>query len=165
MAFAASTFTTTVTIAAPQRAVFAAFTDIPGSADAIEAITRIEPLTDGPVGTGTRWRETRRLFGREATEVLTIAAFDPPNHYTVTAENNGTRYETRFSFQTTETDEGAATIVTMTFNATPLTRTTRLLAFLMKPMMRRLAEHCAQDLADLKAAIEARHSKGDQGQG
>ena len=33
-------------------------------------------LSDGPIGVGTRLRETRIMFGRPATEVMTIAALN-----------------------------------------------------------------------------------------
>ena len=49
-------------------AVFAAFSDIPRGHEMIEQITAIEMLTDGPVGVGTRWRETRMMFKRAAID-------------------------------------------------------------------------------------------------
>ncbi len=66
--------TLTVTIhrhiaAAPDR-VFATITDIPNTPTVISAIASVALLTDGPVGPGTRWRETRRLLGHAATETL-----------------------------------------------------------------------------------------------
>lgn len=151
---------TSVRIQAPQATVFEVFTDIPGSAERISAITQVELLTDGLTGVGTRWRETRVLYGRTATEVLTIAAYDPPRSYTVTAESHGARYETRFTFTSADPAAaglgGPATDVEMVFSAIPLTRTAKLLAFLTRPMIRAMAKLCAKDLEELKTAIEAR---------
>jgi len=157
MISAVTTLKTTVTITAPCTEVFAAFTDIPASADRIDAITRIEMLTDGLIGAGTRWRETRSLYGREATEVLTITDFQPPDRFVVTAETHGMRYDTIFRFHPCPCDprDDPATKVDMTFQATPLTRAAKLLAILMRPLSRAMAKECARDLDDMKRAIEA----------
>ena len=52
----------------PVEDVFAVFTDLHRAAERIRGIERLEVLTDGPVGKGTRFRETRIMFRREATE-------------------------------------------------------------------------------------------------
>jgi uncharacterized protein YndB with AHSA1/START domain len=92
----ALTFTTE--FAAPRERVFAAFTDLEHAAENVAAIVRVEVLTDGPVGRGTRFRETRVMFRREATEELEITAFDPPQSYTVEADSCGTHWRTTFQF-------------------------------------------------------------------
>jgi len=51
----------------PER-VFAALTDLDGAKAWLPNLERIERLDDKPFGIGTAWRETRRIFGREATE-------------------------------------------------------------------------------------------------
>lgn len=60
------------TIQAPPERAFAAFADFPHAARSVSGIERIEMLTDGPVGAGTRFRETRIMFGREATEEMKV---------------------------------------------------------------------------------------------
>lgn len=40
-------------------------------------IQRIEVLTPGPFAVGTRWRETRKMFGKEASETFTVTAIEP----------------------------------------------------------------------------------------
>ena len=82
-----STLTTSKFVQAPPEATFDAFTDLRSAPDRIEAITALEVLGDGPVGVGTRFRETRVVFKREATEEMEITAFDRPNSYAVEAES------------------------------------------------------------------------------
>lgn len=64
-------------IKAPREQVFAAFTDLPNLADKVTAITEIEMLTSGPVGVGTKFKETRIMFGKESSEVRKSPAFPP----------------------------------------------------------------------------------------
>lgn len=139
-------------IAAPQHQVFEAFADLEKSADRMENILNVEILTDGPIGAGTRWRETRMMFGKPATEEMTIAEFEPPKQYVVEAENHGARYRTTFTFE----PEGDGTRVTMTFR----TKAVSLVAKLMSPlgffMKGSLKNILAEDLAALKRVIEAK---------
>ena len=67
-----------VDIDVPIDRVFSIATDLQNAPERIGGITKLEVLTDGPFGLGTRWRETRVMFGREATEVMWVTAFDPP---------------------------------------------------------------------------------------
>ncbi len=141
-------------VAAPREGVFATASDFANAARAVQAIEKTEILTGGPVGVGTRFRETRRMFGRPATEEMTVAAFDPPRGYTLAAQSCGTRYETVFTF--TEKDGG--TEIEMCFGAEPLTLTAKVMAVVMRPMMKKMIAMCAKDLADIAAAAEAHTS-------
>jgi len=62
--------------AAPQH-VFETLTGLEGAAGWMPNLVRIEKLTEGPFGTGTRWREIRKLFGREASEEFEVKGFAP----------------------------------------------------------------------------------------
>ena len=48
------------TIDAEPAEVFDRITDLHNAAERIEAITHLEVLTEGPIGAGTRFRETPR---------------------------------------------------------------------------------------------------------
>jgi hypothetical protein len=143
-------FTVDRHIAAPPDVVFARASDFRRAPETISAIVKMDLLTDGPVRIGTRFRETRVLFGREATEEMTVTAFEPPKRYTLGAESHGSRYVTELSFA----PDGQGTRVTMTFAATPVTFMARVMSVLMRPMTKGLVKMCAKDLDDMKAAIE-----------
>ena len=149
-----SGITTTRTIQAPAEVVFAAASDFAGAAGRIGAIERVEMLTDGPVGVGTRFRETRRMRGREASETMEVTLFEPPRRYVLLAESHGCRYESGLSFTPAGTPEGSATTVAMHFAAEPLTLPAKILAFLCRPMMKMVARACAKDLDDLARTVE-----------
>ena len=142
----------TLSIAAPLERVFDAFVDIEHWSNRISGITRVEMLTQGAVGVGTRFRETRIMFKKEATEEMEITALDPSHSYTLGCESNGCRYKSDFIF----TEEGNGTALEMTFEATPLTFTAKVMSILMKPMMKKMVEMCSKDLDDLKASVEAK---------
>ena len=140
----------TTHVEAPPAAVFAYVSDLRRAPERISAIQRVEVLTDGPVRKGTRFRETRVLFKREATEEMEILAFEPPESYTLGCESCGCRYRSEFRF----TPQGQGTLISRSFAATPLTFFAKLCSFLMAPMMKQCAKACEKDLADLKVAFE-----------
>ena len=138
------------TISAPPATVFARCSDFAHSAEVVEGIDKVEMLTDGEVGPGTRFRETRTMFGREATEEMEVGVFDPPRRYTLLAESHGAKYHSEFVFD--EVAEG--TRVRLTFDATPVTFFAKVMAVLTKPMQKKIYELLCKDLDDIKASIE-----------
>lgn len=140
------------TIGAPPAAVFARMTGFEEAAGTIRAITRVEMLTEGPVGLGTRFKETRVMFGKEASEVMEVTEFEPPKRYVLGAESHGSRYRTELLFE----PAGAGTRVSMLFSAVPLTLGAKIVWFLTKPFMSGMVtKACAGDLRDMKGALEA----------
>lgn len=113
-------------VAAPREAVFAAFADVPSWAEHTSGIQKIEMLTDGPVGIGTRFRETRIMFKKEATEEMEFTAFDSPSLFTLEAESCGCRYVSDHRF--IEKDGGTLIQFEMTSHANSF------LAKLMTPL-------------------------------
>lgn len=146
-------FTTRRRISAPRSRVFAVFTDFAAAADRIAGIKSLELLTDGPIGAGTRFRETREIFGKEATEEMEITVYEPDRHYRVEAESHGCKYLTTFEFE--EVD--GATDVTMVFEGIAESWVAKLmtpLAWMMSGATRKLIE---ADLDDLQKHCESTH--------
>jgi carbon monoxide dehydrogenase subunit G len=143
-------FSLTKRIDAPVEEVFALFTDFAQAAGRIPAITKLELLTPGAIGVGTRFRETRMMFGREATEEMEITAFEPGRSYEISCHSCGAMFHTTFRFD----PEGTGTIVSATFT----TRALSWFAWLMKPlsalMMPMMRKCVAKDIEDLKKVAE-----------
>jgi len=137
--------------ATPER-TFAAATDLRNAPERIRAITKLEVLTDGPVRRGTRFRETRRMFGRDATEEMELVEFDPPRSFVMGCENHGCRYRTLFTF----TPIASGTRMEMNFRAEGLTFFARLMGTLMRPFAKKMMSACGQDLDDIGADAERR---------
>lgn len=137
--------------ATPER-VFDVSTNVREWADIVPAITRVEVLTDGPVGLGTRFRETRKMFGKEATEEMEFVQFERPRRYALGAESHGCRYLTSFEV----VPNGDESRLVMTFTGEPQTFAAKLMSFVMKPMMKKMADMCAKDLEAVKARAETK---------
>lgn len=148
------------TISAPLERVFAIASDIPNCAEYIRGIETIETLTEapdaehnlGPVGEGYAWRETRIMFGKEATEDMTIVAWNPPESYDVEARSHGSYYLSTISC---EAIDEATTKITMSFNATPETIMAKVMMVLFSFMRKKLVQCLQEDLDDIKGVAES----------
>lgn len=138
-------------VEAPVDRVWAIATDLPGASDVLSNVVRVEMLSAGPFAVGTRWRETRRMFGKEATEEMWVTACDPSRAYTVESESHGARYVSTFAFTPTD----GATDVSLTFGAQPRGRVQRVVAGVFGGVMARsVARQLEHDLADIATAAE-----------
>lgn len=70
-------FTVRQEIAAPPERVFAVLQDLDSAKQWMPGLVAIERLSPGRFGRGTQWRETRRMFGSDASEVYEVTGFEP----------------------------------------------------------------------------------------
>ena len=134
-------------VSAPIESVFNIYTDLENIAERVSAITKLEILTEGPFGKGTRWRETRVVMKKAATEEMTVTSLDPPNGYTVESRSHGMLYETHFTFK----PESDGTRVTWGFNGTPQTFGARLSAPIFALFFNGMMKKCMlSDLEELR---------------
>jgi hypothetical protein len=138
-------------VEAPVSQVFTTFTDLASAPERVQGIVEMELLTDGPVGIGTRFRETRVMFGKRATEEMEIVAFERDKSMLVQASSHGSEYLSKFTFDA----KGDATDVTMTFNAKPITVMAKLMSPLGKLMAGTMKKCVEKDLEDLKRCVES----------
>ncbi|MFT5050477.1 MAG: hypothetical protein ACI8QZ_001879 [Chlamydiales bacterium] len=136
-------------VVAPIERVFEVYTDLEKSVERIDSMTALEVLTDGPFREGTRWRETRLMFKKEATEEMWVTEFDPPKSYTVMAESHGMRYSTLFQF--IPEDDGIR--VTWTFTGTALTLGAKIMSPIFNLLMKGTMTRCMRN--DLEALRDA----------
>ena len=55
----------------------------------LDNITESRKLTDGPIGVGTMFRETRVVSGKEASADLLVTAYEPNTHVGISTEAEG----------------------------------------------------------------------------
>ena len=137
-------------IQAPIDRVFDVFSDITRIEERISGITKVDILSDTTGGIGTRWRETRIMFGQEATEEMEISAFRPNQSYEVVAASRGSEYHTIYTF----TEQNGGTLVEMIFSGKAVSFMAKLmmpLASLMSGTARKALE---ADMDELKAICE-----------
>ncbi|MBT8484344.1 MAG: hypothetical protein HKO59_07400 [Phycisphaerales bacterium] len=141
-------------INAPAAEVFAAVSDFEHAADRITGIERVEMLTDGPTGVGTRFRETRIMMKREASEVMEVTAFEPGRSYTLEAASCGNLYRTTVGCEPVETGVTGVTDVVMEMTYTPQTFAAKCMS-LAAPLLGGVMRKCLErDLDDLQADLE-----------
>ncbi len=136
---------------APVEKVFEIASDFANAPQRITGIDKVEMLTTGPIGVGTKFKETRIMMKKAATETMEVMAFDRPRSYTLGAFSCGTQYESTFEF----TPESGGTDMTMIFKYTPKSFFAKMfspLAGLMAGMVRKCVE---QDMEDIKKAAES----------
>jgi hypothetical protein len=138
---------------APPEVVFAAASDFAGAPQRIKGIKKMEMLTDGPLGVGTKFRETRVMFGKEATETMEVVEFQPGRSYTLRAHNCGCEYKTTVSVQPGA--DGRTSQVRFDFGATPLSLGAKVMGALMGWIMKgACVKAIRQDLNDIKTHVE-----------
>jgi carbon monoxide dehydrogenase subunit G len=82
-------FEMTEVIARPPAEVFGFITDPANAPRVSPSIQKMERISDGPTGVGTRYRETRVMNGKPAQAELQVTRFEPPTTYAVQNETEG----------------------------------------------------------------------------
>jgi uncharacterized membrane protein len=141
-----------ITIEGSKEDVWHVITDIENSPNMIEGIEKVEILekpTNGLVG--LKWRETRTLFGRTATEIMWITDEKENESYKTRAESNGAVYITDLVLA----EQSDKTQLTMAFDIMPQTFSSKLMSAITGRFFRNATEKALmQDLIDIKSAVE-----------
>ncbi len=141
-----------VTINRPKAAVWKVITDIENAAETISGVEQVEVLEkpeDGLVG--LKWRETRKLFGKTATEVMWITDAADNEFYETRAESHGCVYIT--TMRISGSNEGCS--LTMSHQIKPQAFIAKLLSFPMGLLFKgTIRKVILRDLNDIKAAVE-----------
>lgn len=139
-------------INAPVEAVYAACSDFERAPEMVSAIQKIEILTPGPIRVGTRFKETRVMFGKPCTEEMEVASLEHNKEYSLRGYSCGAEFTTHFRFK----PEAGGTNVEMLME----TRARSLFAWLFAPlsflfmgMMRKCVEG---DMDDVTSYCERR---------
>ena len=142
-------------VQAPAEQVWAVLTDLDDAPQILRGVSRIEVLEGDGYAVGTRWRETRRLFGKEESQTMEVASCDPPRSTTLTSRSAGVEYRKAYTLE--PTDDG--TVLAVCFGASHpdpnlLQRLTgTLFGHVGAVVTTRLL---TQDLADIAARAEGR---------
>jgi hypothetical protein len=132
--------------------VWSVFTDIAAGAERLSAVEHLEMLTEQPFGTGTRWRETRQMFGKSATEEMWVTDVEPMRFYVVEADSHGTHYTSRYDFSS---PNSSTTTVTFSFSGSSR-GVMKLLGAAMWPLLKgKMTTELRRDLDELAQACES----------
>lgn len=141
-------------MAAPAGQVWETLTDIEGSPRMIGGVERVELLSEGPFGVGTRWRETRRIFGKEATEEMWVTASDAPKRYVVESDSRGVHHASEVTL-TPEQDDVTTVRLTLDSETEKQSLSGEMGKFLGGIGSKALANALSKDLDDIAAAVES----------
>jgi hypothetical protein len=141
-----------IQISAPRAKVWAAITDIENCTDMISSIIDLDILnlpTDTIVD--LKWKETRKMFGKEATETMWITDFVENEYYCTRAESHGSVYITKFSLK--EVD--GITRLTMSFTAETQSIFVKMISTIMSLFIENaIKKELFKDLVDIKKYVE-----------
>ncbi|MCC5947318.1 MAG: SRPBCC family protein [Nitriliruptoraceae bacterium] len=140
-------------IDAAPAAVWDVIVDIEGSPAVLSGVQHIERLDDAEdFRIGTRWRETRTMFGKQATEEMQVTAIDPGSSYTVTAVNGRTTYTSVLTVEALA--EGRSRLI-MRFGASSTGVVTRIMGATIGRLFQGASRRALErDLVDIAAAAE-----------
>jgi uncharacterized protein YndB with AHSA1/START domain len=139
-------------IAAPVQHVWAVMTDVERYVERFVNTDAAELLTEGPFGVGTRWRETRTVYGQSATVENCVTECEALRRY-ATEARVGARATTEFVFM--PSTDGTNTSVRVSFQTRDGSLVYRLAEFLNRRKIREcVIENNTQDLTDLAHACE-----------
>jgi hypothetical protein len=89
-------------IARSPKDVFAFITDSSNAPKVVPSVKSLIQLTEGSVGVGTRYRETRLMNGKEEQAELKIVDFEPYQKYAMKNVTEGIETIYRYTFQPEE---------------------------------------------------------------
>lgn len=144
------------TVSRPPEPVWEVLTDLPAAPRHLSGVTSVEILTAGPYAVGTRWRETRKVLGKEGTEEMTVTANDPLRSTEIEASSGGVSYRTTFTLSPVG---AVSTVLTMEFTGRSGEQTglARLAGTVFGALgMRITRKAMEQDLEDIAAAAARR---------
>lgn len=141
-------------INASKEAVWAVICDIENADKNISGINKVEILDQPKDGiVGLKWRETRTMFGKEATEVMWVTDAETNKYYRTRAESHGAIYISTMSIE----DRGDTSIISMGFEGEAVTFGAKVGNFIFGKMMLKSTEKALMvDLEDIKKVVEAK---------
>ena len=134
--------------------VWNAIIDFENCSNYINSIVDIK-IIENPKDTliGFKWKETRVMFGKEATETMWITDYVENNYYQTRAESHGSIYISRLSLERV----GENTKLTMSFTTEAQTFFVKILSVFMGFMIKgSMKKALLKDLNDIKNHLESK---------
>lgn len=148
----AASFSTAVYIESPPAVVFEALGNLETAGQWLPNLVRLDRLTPGPTGVGTEWRETRKMFGREATEHFRVTRFERPSRIDLLIDGSkGSSGRGEYAFVFEVVPERSGSMVETTGEI----RMPGIWALLARFMTGTFKKACHKDLEALKQHLES----------
>ena len=147
--------TTQIHIDVPKEKVWKIVTDIDNAVERITAITEIEVLEnpENKFSIGYKWKETRIMFGKEATEIMWVTDLVENDHYKTRAESHGAIYVSTISVE----DENGGTKLSMGFDGQAQTFGAKIMSAIFGTLFKGATKKAIhKDLEDIKKLAESK---------
>ncbi|WRP07277.1 SRPBCC family protein [Rossellomorea aquimaris] len=126
--------------------------DLDAAKDWMQGLVEIERIDEGPLREGSQWRETRKMFGKEASEYFVVVELKEPDKIVLQCDGTkGTTGKGEFIFTYLLTSSGAQTEVTLLGEIRGLTGLSKWFGKLMAGVLKKA---CAKDLDSLRDYLE-----------
>jgi carbon monoxide dehydrogenase subunit G len=144
------------TIAAPPEKVFAVLADPDSLGKWMSGVVRIERLGGPAAGKGAKFRQVRKMFGREAGEVFEITSYDPPRSFDLFVDGRlGASGKGEYRFRYDLLPKAGGTEVVMKGEISGMGRFWEFLGKILgKLLCGMMKKAVSKDLASLKAYCE-----------
>ncbi|NMH68125.1 polyketide cyclase / dehydrase and lipid transport [Bacillus sp. RO3] len=132
--------------------VYESLIDLDSADQWMKGLVGIERLDEGALREGSQWRETRKMFGKEASEHFEVVELTEPDKVVVRCDGTkGTTGKGEFIFTYLLTSSGDHTEVTMLGEIRGLTGLSKWFGKLIAGTFKKA---CAKDLDSLKDYLE-----------
>lgn len=141
-----------IEIERPKEIIWSAITDIENCSNMLSSIIDLNILNQPANGlVGLKWKETRLMFGKQASETMWITASITNEYYCTRAENHGSVYITKLSLSET----GSKSILAMAFTAEAQSRFIKIVSACMGIFIKSsMKKALYKDLEDIKKYVE-----------
>ncbi|MCT2535391.1 SRPBCC family protein [Aquibacillus koreensis] len=132
--------------------VYEGLLDLESAKHWMQGLVSIERLDTGPIQIGSEWKETRKMYGKEASEHFEVVELQSPDKFVLLCDGTkGTmgKGEYVFTYQLDYSDNH--TVVTLDGKINGLTGLTKLFGKMMVGSFRKA---CEKDLDALKRYLE-----------
>lgn len=146
-------FTVTEQFSVAKEKVFDGLTNLDGARDWMKGLVRIEKIKGERVETGAVWRETRKMFGKEATEEFEVTAVIQNKEIRLRVDGTkGSSKKGEYLFRYLLEEKNGGTDVTLNGEIVGLKGFSALFGKLFAGMFKKA---CRKDLLALKQYLES----------
>lgn len=140
------------TVHVSQEKAYKAVLDLDAATHWMKGLVGIERLDEGHLHVGSQWKETRKMFGKEATEHFEVIELEEPQKVVLRCDGTkGTTGKGEFVFTYILTPLGEHTEITLFGEIKGLTGLAKLLGKMIAGTFKKA---CAKDLDALKSYLE-----------
>ncbi|RKQ29963.1 SRPBCC family protein [Oceanobacillus halophilus] len=140
------------TIHVPKQKAFYSLLDLNAAEQWMQGLVRMERLDEGPIKEGSEWKETRKMFGKEASEHFEVVELKEGDKIVLRCDGTkGTTGKGEYIYTYFITSSGDYSEVTLDGEIRGLTGLTKIFGKMMAGTFKKA---CAKDLDALKAYLE-----------